>query len=134
MTHDPENPSEFNRQHTMKMGLVEAIGRLIRIHTRLSAKAATTPDAMLRERNMIESVLDQIQLALVLDCDRDGIPDSIEIFEHTSHTSCCRISDKPNQDAVNTAISSTSRFVDSETTTPTGGKKKGLLDIFRRKE
>ncbi len=81
----------FSHHRVMQMGLGEAINRLIKVNTLLAAGVAVIPENTLAERDLIAQALDQFQLALALDCNNDGVPDSVEIFQETAATSCCRI-------------------------------------------
>lgn len=78
-------------QKVMQMGLGEAINRLVRVNTMLSARVAAIPEDTLAEREMIIEALNQFQLDLSFDCNSDGVPDTVEIFERSAATSCCRI-------------------------------------------
>jgi len=78
-------------QKIMKMGLGEAINRLMRINTMAAAGVAQVPEDIRAEREMIVAALNQFQLDLSFDCNTDGIPDTVEIFEQSAATSCCRI-------------------------------------------
>lgn len=78
-------------EHRVYMGLGDAVLRLI--HVELMYANNTDPtDFVVKERNLIVSALNQqYQLDLGLDCDRDGIPDSIDAFVEAAQTDCCRI-------------------------------------------
>lgn len=78
-------------QKIMKMGVGEAINRLVKVNTMLAARVASVPEDMLAEREMIIEALNQFELDLSFDCDTDGVPDTVEIFEQSVSTSCCRI-------------------------------------------
>jgi hypothetical protein len=75
----------------MQMGLGEAINRLIKVNTMLAAGVANVPEDTLRERDLIAEALNQFQLDLAFDCNSDGVPDTVDIFQETAATSCCRI-------------------------------------------
>ena len=83
--------TEFPHRQTVKMGLGEAINRLVKINTILASGVANVPEDSIRERHMIVEALNQYQLDLAFDCNADGVPDSIEIFKQSAETSCCRI-------------------------------------------
>ena len=49
-------------------------------------------EQVVAERNLIVQALNQqYQLDLGMDCNRDGVPDSIEAFSEAAATNCCRI-------------------------------------------
>lgn len=77
------------------MGIGDAVLRLIHVE-RMVADGAHPPPPLLAERNLIVQALNQqYQLDLGMDCDSDGIPDSIDddvsMITHAAQTSCCRI-------------------------------------------
>jgi hypothetical protein len=79
------------KEHKVKMGLGEAILRLVHVES-LYANNLDVPDDLLKERELIVEALNQhSQLDLGFDCDGDGIPDTVEIFEKSAKESCCRI-------------------------------------------
>lgn len=80
-----------NKEHRVYMGLGDAVLRLI--HVELMYANNTDPaEFVVKERDLIVSALNQqYQLDLGLDCDRDGIPDSIDAFVEAAKTDCCRI-------------------------------------------
>jgi len=73
------------------MGLGEAINRLVKVNTMLSSGVASVPEDTLTEREMIIEALNQFKLDLAFDCNTDGVPDTVEIFEQSAASSCCRI-------------------------------------------
>lgn len=81
---------EARVQKAMKMGLGEAVQRLMRVEVLLQKGLAPT-ETMKAERQMILSALDTHQLDLGFDCDADGVPDGVGIFAKAAETSCCRI-------------------------------------------
>lgn len=77
------------------MGIGDAVLRLIHVE-RMVADGAHPPPPLLAERDLIVTALNQqYQLDLGMDCDLDGIPDSIDndvnALTHAAQTSCCRI-------------------------------------------
>jgi len=82
---------ETKHQKVMTMGLGEAINRLVKVNTKLSSGVASVPEETLIEREMIIEALNQFQLDLAFDCNIDGVPDTVEIFEQSAASSCCRI-------------------------------------------
>lgn len=75
----------------MQMGLGEAINRLVKVNTMLSARVAPVHEDAIAERDLIMEALNQFKLDLSFDCNTDGVPDTVEIFQQTAATSCCRI-------------------------------------------
>ena len=78
-------------EHRVFMGLGDAVLRLI--HVEIAAANGTYPVGVAKaERDLIVQALNQqYQLDLGMDCDRDGVPDSIQAFTESAQTSCCRI-------------------------------------------
>lgn len=82
------------------LGIGDAILRLVHVE-RMVADGAHPPPPLLAERDLIVQALNQqYQLDLGMDCDADGIPDSIDddvsILTHAAQTSCCRIKETPS--------------------------------------
>ena len=77
-------------QKAMKMGLGEAVQRLMRVEVLLQ-KGLAPSETMKSERQMILEALNTHQLDLGFDCDSDGVPDNVGIFAKAAETSCCRI-------------------------------------------
>ena len=80
--------------YKMKMG--DAILQLNRLQNRKNAAVATR-----EEESEYRLILDALNKAdpieIFFDCDGDGVADTIEIFQQTSATSCCRLMDaKPD--------------------------------------
>lgn len=84
-------PERAKFQHQVKLGVGEAIRRLIQIEFQYRQGASTVPKALLSERAMIISALNQFELNVGFDCNNDGMPDTVEIFSHSVATSCCRL-------------------------------------------
>lgn len=78
-------------QKTLQMGLGEAIQRLMRVELYIQAGLTSMPDAMRAERQMIIDALNTLKLDLGFDCNQDGVPDTVDIFQKAAETSCCRI-------------------------------------------
>lgn len=77
------------------MGIGDAVLRLIHVE-RMYADGVDPSEYMIAERNLIVQALNQqYQLDLGMDCDMDGIPDSIDddvsVLTTAAQTSCCRI-------------------------------------------
>ena len=84
-------PPEGGVQHTMKMGLGEAIIRLVDVRISHASDFSKAPAALQQEADMITEALNQYELNLAFDCNNDGVPDTVEIFEESANTGCCRI-------------------------------------------
>lgn len=78
-------------EHVMTMGLGEAILRLVDVRISHASDFSKPPQALLEESKMIVEALDQYELDLAFDCDNDGVPDHVGIFEESAQTGCCRI-------------------------------------------
>jgi hypothetical protein len=74
---------------TMQMGLGEAMGRLISLHTKVTNRLATPEERA--ERLLILDALNEIKLDLGFDCNMDGVPDTVQIFAQSAETACCRL-------------------------------------------
>jgi hypothetical protein len=77
------------------MGIGDAVLRLIHVE-RMYADGVDPGDQLIAERGLIVQALNQqYQLDLGMDCDMDGIPDSIDddvsVLTTAAQTSCCRI-------------------------------------------
>lgn len=81
----------LGHQKKMKMGVGEAILRLIHVELTYSNGFAKVPENLRQERDMIVSSLNQLELNLGFDCNEDGMPDTVDIFKQTVETSCCRL-------------------------------------------
>lgn len=76
----------------VKMGLGDAIQRLMKVEHLYASGVASIPSKMLEERDLIIAALnDQFELNLGFDCNNDNVPDTVAIFQQTAQTSCCRI-------------------------------------------
>ena len=76
----------------VKIGLGEAISRLLRLELLKNNGLHTMPEIAAKEREMLFQALNEVKIDLGFDCDGDGVPDTVEIFEQSANTSCCRIS------------------------------------------
>lgn len=77
------------------MGIGDAVRRLIHVE-RMYADGVDPGEQLVAESLLIvEALNQQYQLDLGMDCDLDGIPDSIDnditAITHAAQTSCCRI-------------------------------------------
>jgi hypothetical protein len=75
----------------VKMGLGEAIQRLIHVEFQYRNGAGGVPEQLLSERQMLLDALNVIDVEIGFDCNADGIADTVEIFEQAASTSCCRL-------------------------------------------
>lgn len=75
----------------MRVGLGEALQRLLRVEARLMNGFASVEEEDLAQRQLILDALNLTQLDLGFDCDGDDIPDTVDIFEKAAQTSCCRV-------------------------------------------
>jgi hypothetical protein len=75
------------------MGLGEAMRRLLDVEIRFRHGQASAELA--RERDLLLQALNRVEIQLGFDCNRDGVPDTVEIFQQAAETSCCRITDLP---------------------------------------
>lgn len=82
---------DFNVQRQVKMGLGEAVLRLIHVEIMYANGVFAVPDHLKLERDMIVQALNQFELDLGFDCNMDGAPDTVDIFKQSVETSCCRI-------------------------------------------
>ena len=79
------------RFQPVRMGLGEAVRRLIHVEWMFRSGAGTLPEQLLSEREMILEALNVIPVEVGFDCNADGIPDTIDIFARSAATSCCRL-------------------------------------------
>lgn len=77
----------------VRMGLGEAMRRLLDVEIRYRHGGATRELA--RERDLLLQALNRVEIQLGFDCNQDGVPDTVEIFQQSAETSCCRITDLP---------------------------------------
>lgn len=79
------------------MGLGDAIRRLLQVEAAYRQGTHIVPAEALREKDLIVQALNQIDLTLGFDCDGDNradVPVTVDIFELSAKTSCCRLQDK----------------------------------------
>ena len=89
----------------IKMGLGEAIKRLNLLNSKIGRGIGTSEEKT--EYELLMSALNEIQIDLGFDCDNDGVPDTIDIFNQTASTSCCRL--LPSSQTKSRRTQSTSR-------------------------
>jgi len=83
--------SDNNYQKVVRVGLGEAIQRLIHVEMAYRQGHALNDEAALEERKLLFTALNQYELDLGFDCNEDGTPDTVAILQQTAETSCCRI-------------------------------------------
>jgi len=83
--------SDNNYQKVVRVGLGEAIQRLIHVELSYRQGHALNDEAALEERRLLFEALNQYELDLGFDCNEDGTPDTVAILQQTAETSCCRI-------------------------------------------
>ena len=98
----------------MKVGLGEAIKRIIRLNVRVSRGACTPSER--EELTLLLDALNEIEIDLGFDCNDDGVADTIEIFAQTAKTSCCRLTPSKGK--------STSRSVPTEERKASSSRRK----------
>jgi len=80
------------RHKAVKMGLGDALQRLMKVEHLYTIGVTTVPEEMIQERDLIiEALNNQFELNLGFDCNADDVPDTVAIFQQTAATSCCRI-------------------------------------------
>lgn len=78
-------------QRRIYMGLGEAVLRLIHVEILYTTNSGVESE-LVTERNLIVQALNQqYQLDLGFDCNADSVPDTVEIFQQSAKTACCRI-------------------------------------------
>ncbi len=91
---------QYSTNKQLKVGLGEALQRLLRVEVRLMNGFSHVEAEDLAQRQLIIEALNQTQLDLGFDCNDDDVPDNIDIFEKAAQTSCCRVvpeSQKPKK-------------------------------------
>lgn len=109
-----------SKEHRVYMGLGDAVLRLIHVEM-MYANNTDPTEFVVKERDLIVAALNQqYQLDLGLDCDRDGIPDTIDAFVEAARTDCCRIlpegdtSRKPKEDFPEPKIRTSRKQIQAE--------------------
>lgn len=75
----------------VKMGLGEAMLRLNKLQVKISSGISKKEEK--DEYQMIMEALNNIQIDIGFDCNNDGVPDTVDIFQASANTSCCRLVD-----------------------------------------
>jgi hypothetical protein len=78
------------------LGLGEAVQRLIRVEVAHAMGLRVREDA-LAEARMLRETMDQYDLQVAFDCNIDGVPDTVDIYQQAADTSCCRIVSVPTR-------------------------------------
>lgn len=95
-TPSEREPSKKRVEHELHMGLGDAVLRLMHVELLYSNIPNPGPQVVAERKLLVEALNQKFQLNLGIDCDENGIPDSIEdsvsVFAHSAKTSCCRIS------------------------------------------
>jgi hypothetical protein len=84
-------PTQYSTRKQLKVGLGEALQRLMKVELRLMNGFSHVEDEDLIQRQLIIDSLNLTQLDLGFDCNDDDVPDTADIFEKAAQTSCCRI-------------------------------------------
>jgi hypothetical protein len=74
----------------VKLGLGQAVQRLIRVEVSAALGIRVASEA-LAEAELLRKTLDQYDLEVAWDCNDDGVPDTVEIYEQAASTNCCRL-------------------------------------------
>tara|TARA_B100001057_G_scaffold437276_1_gene468967 strand:+ start:582 stop:902 length:321 start_codon:yes stop_codon:yes gene_type:complete len=78
-----------NIEKQIKMGLGEAVRRLLDLE--IQYRQGQRTEELTTERLLVLEALNRVELDLGFDCNEDGVPDTVEIFQKSASTSCCRI-------------------------------------------
>ena len=78
-------------EQTVNMGLGEAVRRLITVEFQYRNALGNLPQNLIAERDMLYEAMNRIPVEVGFDCNSDGVPDTVEIFQQAAATSCCRI-------------------------------------------
>lgn len=81
----------MSNEKILRIGLGEAISRLMKLELVRANRLHPFPEEAVKEREMLYIALNEVKIDLGFDCDGDGLPDSVEIFEQSAKSSCCRI-------------------------------------------
>jgi len=92
---------KINGNTVVKMGLGEAMLRLNQLQTLISSGVSKKEQK--EEYAMIMEALNHIQIDIGFDCNGDGIPDTVDIFQASASTSCCRLVDTESSRKKNTS-------------------------------
>lgn len=101
-------------EHKLKMGLGEAIQRLIHVEVAY-ANSLDVAEHLIAEREMLTTALNQYDLDLGFDCNVDDVAEDVNIFRESASTGCCRINasgsraNRPTEGRVSRPIQSSRR-------------------------
>ena len=108
----------MSEEKILRIGLGEAISRLIKLEQVRSNRLHKKPGEAIAEREMLYLALNEIKIDLGFDCNNDGLPDSVEIFEASAKSSCCRLiqqeDNSPKKEKINRAKKQLSRVTPKE--------------------
>ena len=88
-----------NIDHTMKIGLGDAVVRLIWVEKRYNSGLQKDTE-LVAERELLRDALNEVVLDLNAGCsigadlNQDGIPDTVQFFSLAATTGCCEIKRK----------------------------------------
>jgi hypothetical protein len=94
----------MSKEKILRIGLGEAVSRLMSLELSRSNRLHPFPEEAIKEREMLYLALNEIKIDLGFDCDGDGLPDSVEIFEQSAKSSCCRIVQSKDSNPIKTKI------------------------------
>lgn len=83
--------SQQHFEKQFKIGLGDAILRLVHVELLYSRGVTNVPENLREERALLVKSLNQFQLDIGVDCNNDDVPDTVDMFKQTAETSCCRI-------------------------------------------
>ena len=81
----------MSKEKVVKIGLGEAVSRLLKLELTRRSGLHPMPEIAKKERDLLFDALNEIKIDLGFDCDGDGTPDTVEIFEQSAKDDCCRI-------------------------------------------
>ena len=81
----------MSKEKVVKIGLCEAVSRLLKLELTRRNGLHPMPEIARKERDLLFDALNEIKIDLGFDCDGDGTPDTVEIFEQSAKDDCCRI-------------------------------------------
>lgn len=114
----------------LHMGLGEAVRRLLDVE--IQYRHGQRGETLVKERDLILSALNRVELQLGFDCNSDGVPDTVEIFQQAAETSCCRITSfdppaAPAPKGESLIVLDSSRSPDPPATVETVAESEGLF-------
>ena len=94
-------------QKIVRMGLGDAVRKTNNLQALINSGVGT--ERQKSEYRLIMNALNEIQIDVGFDCDGDGIPDNIEIFQQTAETECCRLMEVDTSRRAVNAVSTSRR-------------------------